>query len=107
MTPSFFNELETGGSLLATQNALLGSPVVLATFVTLCNAQCYIISNQNSTPNKCKDLDGVIHPLNSKWKTENCEECICDQGGINCCNTERTLIYPRKTCAPTLSPSGE
>ncbi|KAM9051284.1 beta-microseminoprotein [Megaptera novaeangliae] len=66
---------EGGRIIILSENALLGSLVVLATFATLCNAQCYIVSNQNSTPNKCKDLNGVIHPLNSKWKTENCEEC--------------------------------
>ncbi|XP_007446843.1 PREDICTED: beta-microseminoprotein [Lipotes vexillifer] len=94
--------------LITMQNPLLGSLVVLATFVTVCSAQCYIISNQNSTPNKCKDLDGVIHPLNSKWKTENCEECTCDQGGINCCNIAAVpvdydtnkcqIIFNKETC---------
>ncbi|XP_057591809.1 beta-microseminoprotein isoform X2 [Hippopotamus amphibius kiboko] len=69
------------------QNALLGSLVVLATFVTLCDAQCYVILNQNPASNECKDLSGVTHPRNSKWNTENCEECTCDEGVTNCCNT--------------------
>ncbi|XP_055444470.1 beta-microseminoprotein [Bubalus kerabau] len=33
------------------QNALLFSFVVLATFVTLCNAQCYLIPNESSASN--------------------------------------------------------
>ncbi|KAF5921980.1 hypothetical protein HPG69_015430, partial [Diceros bicornis minor] len=71
-------------------NALLCSLLVWATFVTLCNAQCYVILNENTPDNlsnECKDLDGVTHPMNSTWKTESCVECSCGQDGINCCNT--------------------
>ncbi|OWK07560.1 MSMB [Cervus elaphus hippelaphus] len=79
-------------------NALLGSFVVLATFVTLCNAQCYFIPNESSTSNDsaddatciilgCKDLNGVTHQLKSDWNTDNCESCHCDEAGIHCCNT--------------------
>uniref|UniRef100_F7A7E0 Beta-microseminoprotein n=1 Tax=Equus caballus TaxID=9796 RepID=F7A7E0_HORSE len=71
-------------------NALLGSLLVLATFVTVCNAQCFVIPRENipgNLPNECKDLDGVTHPMNSKWKTKSCQECSCDQHGISCCNT--------------------
>ncbi|XP_057591807.1 beta-microseminoprotein isoform X1 [Hippopotamus amphibius kiboko] len=75
------------GLVLIRMNALLGSLVVLATFVTLCDAQCYVILNQNPASNECKDLSGVTHPRNSKWNTENCEECTCDEGVTNCCNT--------------------
>uniref|UniRef100_A0A9L0K7P2 Beta-microseminoprotein n=1 Tax=Equus asinus TaxID=9793 RepID=A0A9L0K7P2_EQUAS len=70
-------------------NALLGSLLVLATFVTVCNAQCFVIPHENipgNLPNECKDLDGVTHPMNSKWKTKSCQECSCDQHGISCCN---------------------
>uniref|UniRef100_A0A8C0E9I4 Beta-microseminoprotein n=1 Tax=Balaenoptera musculus TaxID=9771 RepID=A0A8C0E9I4_BALMU len=58
------------------------------------------------------DLNGVIHPLNSKWKTENCEECTCDQGGIYCCNTAAVpvdydtnkcqIIFNKETCTYTV-----
>ncbi|KAK2501189.1 hypothetical protein MC885_005221, partial [Smutsia gigantea] len=71
-------------------SALLRSLVALTTFVALCNAQCYVIPRE-STPgdssNECRDPNGVAHPLNSKWKTENCEECHCGQNGISCCST--------------------
>ncbi|KAM9618808.1 beta-microseminoprotein [Trichechus inunguis] len=71
-------------------NALLGSLMISATFVTLCNAQCYVIPLENITgesTTECKDGSGVTHPLNSRWKTEKCEECSCSTNGIQCCNT--------------------
>uniref|UniRef100_A0A8C3YVI9 Beta-microseminoprotein n=1 Tax=Catagonus wagneri TaxID=51154 RepID=A0A8C3YVI9_9CETA len=67
--------------------SLLGTLVVLATFVTLCNSQCYLIPNKNVALNECQDLDGVSHPLNSVWKTKDCKECTCGQDAISCCNT--------------------
>ncbi|XP_004388021.1 beta-microseminoprotein [Trichechus manatus latirostris] len=91
-------------------NALLGSLVISATFVTLCNAQCYVIPLENITgesTTECKDGSGVTHPLNSRWKTEKCEECSCSTNGIQCCNTlnKETCSYtvvelenPEKSC---------
>ncbi|XP_036758518.2 beta-microseminoprotein isoform X2 [Manis pentadactyla] len=66
-------------------SALLRSLVVLTTFVTLCNAQCYVVPRENTL--ECQDPNGVTHPLNSRWKTENCQECECGQDGITCCST--------------------
>ncbi|XP_010983603.1 beta-microseminoprotein isoform X1 [Camelus dromedarius] len=93
-------------------NAILVSLVVLATLVTLCNTQCFIIPNQNSGSNECKDLDGITHPLDSQWKTENCEECSCSQNGINCCSliavpvdydTEKCKkVFNKETCSYTV-----
>uniref|UniRef100_A0A8C6DZ24 Beta-microseminoprotein n=1 Tax=Moschus moschiferus TaxID=68415 RepID=A0A8C6DZ24_MOSMO len=86
------------------QNALLGSFVVLATFVTLCNAQCYFIPNESSTSNGCKDLNGVTHQLKSDWETDNCESCHCDDGGIECCNTAAIpMDYDRDKCQAVLN----
>ncbi|XP_061261686.1 beta-microseminoprotein isoform X2 [Bos javanicus] len=96
-------------------NALLFSFVVLATFVTLCNAQCYFIPNESSASNGdlpdpgiearspalagCKDLSGVTHELKSDWKTENCESCHCSNDGIECCNTAAIPMgYDRDKC---------
>lgn len=42
------------------QNALLFSFVVLATFVTLCNAQCYFIPNESSASNGKSWLFNVL-----------------------------------------------
>ncbi|XP_036912589.1 beta-microseminoprotein [Sturnira hondurensis] len=96
-------------------NALWGSLMVLANWVTLCNAHCYVIPNSNTPDdslNECKDLSGVIHPLNSEWKTEYCEECSCGQDGINCCNIVATpvnydtskcqKIFNKETCSFTV-----
>ncbi|XP_070289266.1 beta-microseminoprotein isoform X1 [Myotis yumanensis] len=106
-------------------NALLGSLVVLASCVMLCNAQCYFIPVEGSPDNllkECKDLGGVTYAMNSKWKNEKCEECSCNPTGIHCCNivaipvgfskmkckklfNEKTCTYtvvekknPKKTC---------
>lgn len=91
---------------------LLGTLVVLATFVTLCNSQCYFIPNQSLKPNECQDLKGVSHPLNSVWKTKDCEECTCGQNAISCCNTAAIptgydtnkcqKILNKKTCTYTV-----
>ncbi|XP_049711909.1 beta-microseminoprotein [Elephas maximus indicus] len=77
-------------------NALVGSLVmVFATFVTLCNAQCYVILTEKipgESATECKDINGVTHQLNSEWKTENCEACSCGEDGIQCCNTARIPV---------------
>ncbi|XP_054428334.1 beta-microseminoprotein isoform X2 [Pteronotus mesoamericanus] len=96
-------------------NALLGTFIILANFVTLCNAQCYVIPNTNNPGdlfNECKDLSGVTHPLNSKWKTKDCVECSCGQDGINCCNivavpasydtSKCRKIFNKDTCSFTV-----
>ncbi|VTJ80537.1 Hypothetical predicted protein [Marmota monax] len=64
--------------------AFLASLMVLATFMTACNAQCYAITLDSDQ--ECKDINGVIHPLNSKWTNSNCEECYCREREISCCN---------------------
>uniref|UniRef100_A0A4W2EQK4 Beta-microseminoprotein n=1 Tax=Bos indicus x Bos taurus TaxID=30522 RepID=A0A4W2EQK4_BOBOX len=88
-----------GGCASWLRNALLFSFVVLATFVTLCNAQCYFIPNESSASNGCKDLSGVTHELKSDWKTENCESCHCSNDGIECCNTAAIPMgYDRDKC---------
>ncbi|XP_036121617.1 beta-microseminoprotein [Molossus molossus] len=71
-------------------NALLGSLVVLATFVTLCNAQCMFIPRTyvpGDLSNECTDANGVKHALKSTWKTEDCKECSCGPDGVHCCST--------------------
>lgn len=100
------------GLPLITMKFLLGTLVVLATFVTLCNSQCYFIPNQSLKPNECQDLKGVSHPLNSVWKTKDCEECTCGQNAISCCNTAAIptgydtnkcqKILNKKTCTYTV-----
>ncbi|XP_023383748.1 beta-microseminoprotein isoform X2 [Pteropus vampyrus] len=95
--------------------ALLCRLMVWSTFVTLCNAQCYFMPNMytpGDLSNECKDLDGVTHPLSSKWKTENCEECSCGQDGISCCNIAAIpmnydtikcqKIFNKETCSYTV-----
>ncbi|XP_007936879.1 beta-microseminoprotein [Orycteropus afer afer] len=78
-------------------NALLCSLVVFATFVTFCHAQCYFIPIENIP--ECKDLSGVTHQVNSKWKTKNCEQCSCLENGIHCCNTVPVPVgYDESKC---------
>ncbi|XP_066205454.1 beta-microseminoprotein [Saccopteryx leptura] len=83
-------------------NALLGSLMVLVTFMTLCNAQCTYLSKTKilgDLSDDCQDLQGVTHPLNSKWRTDNCEECSCKQDGIYCCNTfPIPMVYDEIKC---------
>ncbi|KAI2555657.1 microseminoprotein beta [Homo sapiens] len=69
-------------------NVLLGSVVIFATFVTLCNASCYFIPNEGvpgDSTRKCMDLKGNKHPINSEWQTDNCETCTCYETEISCC----------------------
>ncbi|XP_008568226.1 PREDICTED: beta-microseminoprotein [Galeopterus variegatus] len=88
-------------------NALLGSLMVFATFLTLCNAQCYVIPAEKipgNTSSECKDLDGVKHPLNSKWKTKTCEMCSCKEDGIHCCSIITTPVgYDTTKCWKTFN----
>uniref|UniRef100_A0A8I3WSA9 Beta-microseminoprotein n=1 Tax=Callithrix jacchus TaxID=9483 RepID=A0A8I3WSA9_CALJA len=73
-------------------NVLLGGLVIFATFVTLCNASCYLILNDivpEESTKECTDLEGNKHPINSRWRTDNCETCACGEKEISCC----TLIF--------------
>ncbi|XP_028012661.2 beta-microseminoprotein [Eptesicus fuscus] len=92
-------------------NALLGRLVVLASFVMLCNGQCYFIPNPRAPGDllkECKDLSGATYAMNSKWKNEKCEECSCNPTGIDCCNTvavpvgfnkeECKKLFNKETC---------
>lgn len=87
--------------------AFLGSLTVFATFVTLCNTQCYFIPNPslpNEVPTECSDANGVTHPMNSRWKTENCEVCFCSQEGLDCCNTAATPVnFDTEKCEKILN----
>ncbi|KAI4555375.1 hypothetical protein MJG53_019065 [Ovis ammon polii x Ovis aries] len=74
------------------ENALLISFAALATFVSLCDAQCYVIPNESSASDGCKDLSGVTHQLRSDWETDNCESCHCDDDGIQCCSTVNVTL---------------
>ncbi|XP_006898923.1 PREDICTED: beta-microseminoprotein-like [Elephantulus edwardii] len=71
------------------KNRLLGYLVVLATFVTSCNAYCYTIPFETVSGKsavECKDDNGVIHPIYTVWKTDSCERCSCWEDGISCCS---------------------
>ncbi|XP_061261685.1 beta-microseminoprotein isoform X1 [Bos javanicus] len=48
-------------------NALLFSFVVLATFVTLCNAQCYFIPNESSASNARQGPLSMGFPRRAYW----------------------------------------
>uniref|UniRef100_A0A287DEQ6 Beta-microseminoprotein n=2 Tax=Ictidomys tridecemlineatus TaxID=43179 RepID=A0A287DEQ6_ICTTR len=58
--------------------------MVLATFMTACNAQCHVIALGKDQ--ECKDVNGVTRLVNSKWRNSNCEECYCSEHEISCCN---------------------
>ncbi|XP_048192963.1 beta-microseminoprotein [Perognathus longimembris pacificus] len=71
------------------KKVLLGSLVVLATFMTSCNTQCSFIPGTEPGNNflyECQDNDGVRHPIQTTWQTKNCFECSCSDKGIQCCN---------------------
>ncbi|PNI11467.1 MSMB isoform 2 [Pan troglodytes] len=83
-------------------NVLLGSLVIFATFVTLCNASCYFIPNEGvpgDSTRKCMDLEGNKHPINSEWQTDNCETCTCYETEISCCTLVSTPVgYDKDNC---------
>uniref|UniRef100_A0A8C8Z9V4 Beta-microseminoprotein n=1 Tax=Prolemur simus TaxID=1328070 RepID=A0A8C8Z9V4_PROSS len=83
-------------------NALLGSLLVFATFLTLCNAQCYVILPEGTVGaslSECKDSDGVTHPLKAEWSTGNCEKCSCKENGIYCCSlVAKPVNYDESKC---------
>ncbi|XP_012578988.1 PREDICTED: beta-microseminoprotein [Condylura cristata] len=79
-------------------NALLGSLLVLSTFVTLCNAQCFFTKRDSTWPEGCKDSKGISHPLQSTW-TNDCNKCTCSSGGIACCRIAGIPVgYDKKKC---------
>uniref|UniRef100_A0A5F7ZIM1 Beta-microseminoprotein n=1 Tax=Macaca mulatta TaxID=9544 RepID=A0A5F7ZIM1_MACMU len=84
------------------KNVLLGGFVIFATFVTLCNASCSFIPNERfpgDSTRECTDLKGNKHPINSKWKTDNCERCTCYKTEIICCTLIATPVgYDKKKC---------
>uniref|UniRef100_A0A2K6CUD8 Beta-microseminoprotein n=1 Tax=Macaca nemestrina TaxID=9545 RepID=A0A2K6CUD8_MACNE len=84
------------------KNVLLGGFVIFATFVTLCNASCSFIPNEGfpgDSTRECTDLKGNKHPINSKWKTDNCERCTCYKTEIICCTLIATPVgYDKKNC---------
>ncbi|XP_053439460.1 beta-microseminoprotein [Nycticebus coucang] len=87
---------------LAEGNALLGSLVVFATSMTLCNAGCYFLLPKAfpGVPDQgCKDSDGLIHPMGSEWVTGNCEKCSCLKRGLFCCFIADVPVkYDRAKC---------
>ncbi|XP_036317186.1 beta-microseminoprotein isoform X2 [Pipistrellus kuhlii] len=89
-------------------NALLGSLVVLASIVTLCNAQCFFIPKRHHPGDnlkECRDLDGFTYPMNSKWKNNKCEECSCNPAGISCCNIAAVPVgYNELKCNKLFNP---
>uniref|UniRef100_A0A286XYR5 Beta-microseminoprotein n=1 Tax=Cavia porcellus TaxID=10141 RepID=A0A286XYR5_CAVPO len=88
--------------LFPNKKALLGSLLLLATFVIPCSAQCYFIPLERSldgSPDECKDSDGTTHLMNSKWMTNNCVECTCGTDGISCCNIVSIPVeYDKDKC---------
>ncbi|XP_005412608.1 PREDICTED: beta-microseminoprotein-like isoform X2 [Chinchilla lanigera] len=86
---------------------LLGSLLVLATFMSSCSAHCYLMPTESSEsyPPVCKDVDGTIYPVNSTWKTQYCEDCSCSDSGIECCNIASVPIdYDEKKCHAIFHP---
>uniref|UniRef100_A0A2K6S7Q7 Beta-microseminoprotein n=1 Tax=Saimiri boliviensis boliviensis TaxID=39432 RepID=A0A2K6S7Q7_SAIBB len=76
-------------------NVLLGRLVIFATFVTLCNASCYLILNDivpGESTKECTDLKGNKHPINSRWRTDNCDICACREKEISCCSLVSTPV---------------
>ncbi|XP_035123548.1 beta-microseminoprotein J1 [Callithrix jacchus] len=76
-------------------NVLLGGLVIFATFATLCNASCYLILNDvvpGESTKECTDLKGNKHPINSKWRTDSCDICTCQEKEISCCTLVATPV---------------
>ncbi|XP_064226151.1 beta-microseminoprotein E1 [Aotus nancymaae] len=83
-------------------NILLGGLVIFATFVTLCNGSCYVIHHKivpGESIKECTDLKGNKHPIDSRWRTEDCELCACHDIEISCCSLVSTPVgYDRHNC---------
>ncbi|XP_005412606.1 PREDICTED: beta-microseminoprotein-like [Chinchilla lanigera] len=82
--------------------ALLGSLLVLATFVTVCKAHCYLqplVQGEGDSLPVCRDLDGTTHPINSTWMSWNCTKCVCYQNKLECCSILHIpLQYDKSKC---------
>ncbi|XP_044516215.1 beta-microseminoprotein-like [Gracilinanus agilis] len=86
-----------------TMNTMLVVLLALAIFVTLCDAFCFMIPlkiTREKNPKGCKDNDNIMHKFKSEWKTEKCENCVCDsRSGIKCCtNVLVPLAYDKTHC---------
>nr|XP_012600061.1 beta-microseminoprotein [Microcebus murinus] len=83
-------------------NALLGSLLAFATFVTLCNAECRVIPREGTvgaSSSECKGSDGTIHRFQAVWNNRNCERCFCEEDGIHCCSVvSKPMNYDEKKC---------
>ncbi|XP_063089703.1 beta-microseminoprotein-like [Cavia porcellus] len=83
--------------------ALLGSLLVLATFVTVCRGYCYVLPlvQDEGGSRVCRDLDGTTHPINSTWMAWNCSKCICYKNKLECCTLiSIPLQYDKSKCHP-------
>ncbi|XP_071985552.1 beta-microseminoprotein-like isoform X2 [Engystomops pustulosus] len=71
-------------------------------FLVTCNAACFSNDNKIKPGQKPKgcNYDGVMHPLNSKWRTKNCFDCWClSNGNYKCCQAYGTPVnYDKKNC---------
>ncbi|KFP51022.1 Beta-microseminoprotein, partial [Cathartes aura] len=56
----------------------------------------------------CLDSKGELHKFDSHWRTDDCHDCFCSRGGIDCCssfaapadyNKEKCVsIFNKETC---------
>ncbi|NWW63640.1 MSPJ protein, partial [Ifrita kowaldi] len=47
----------------------------------------------------CLDDKGKVHEFDSRWRTDDCNDCACDRSGIRCCTSYVTPVdYDKEKC---------
>ncbi|XP_058697915.1 beta-microseminoprotein-like [Poecile atricapillus] len=84
-------------------NTIVACLLALAISMPLSDASCALMPFKPGMSNGvvvgCLDEEGKVHEFGSRWRTENCNDCSCSRGGIDCCTSYmRPVDYDEEKC---------
>ncbi|XP_054132528.1 beta-microseminoprotein-like [Melozone crissalis] len=85
------------------QNTILACLLALAISMPLSDASCFYMPFKPGMSNGvvvgCLDGEGKVHEFDSRWRTEDCNDCSCSKTGIGCCTSYMTPVgYDEEKC---------
>ncbi|XP_051474990.1 beta-microseminoprotein-like [Apus apus] len=84
---------------IAYSKTILVCLLVLAVSVPLSNAACFLQPLEPGETDGCRDADGELHKFGSSWRDADCNDCTCDEIGMNCCSSYVTPVdYDTEKC---------
>ncbi|XP_057885397.1 beta-microseminoprotein-like [Melospiza georgiana] len=87
----------------ARMNTILACLLALAISMPLSDASCFYMPFKPGMSNGvvvgCLDGEGKVHEFDSRWRTEDCNDCSCSKTGIGCCTSYMTPVgYDEDKC---------